>query len=188
MNETVFDIEKLREIALDQYGYATTAQAAEVGVSNPSLSMLVKRGRLKRVAFGVYRVPQVAPTIFDRYMLALLWTGCDEAALSHETALDAYEVCDVNPTAIHVTVSARRRIRRKDGEGYKVHYETMRDEQIGWWNGMRCVRLATAIEQCAREGTPWYLLEQAIENGRKRGLLLKKDAERLTALNGGLRG
>ena len=107
MNEVVFDIDRLREVALDQYGFVTTAQAEEAGVSAPSLAMLVKRGRLERVVRSVYRVPQVPPSSFDRFMLALLWTGCDEAALSHETALDAYDVCDVNPTSIHVVVDGR---------------------------------------------------------------------------------
>ena len=46
MNEVVFDIDRLREVALDQYGFVTTAQAEEAGVSAPSLAMLVKRGRL----------------------------------------------------------------------------------------------------------------------------------------------
>lgn len=179
MKEYAFDIERLREIALDQYGYVTTAQAEEVGVSKPSLSLLVKRNRLERVVRSVYRVPQMTPTSYDRFMLALLWTGYEEAALSHETALDAYEVCDVNPAAIHVTVGAARRIRKKGGEGYVVHYEDLDKGSIGWWEGMRCVKLAVAIEQCAMSGTPSYLLEQAIENGKKTGLLTKKDAERL---------
>ena len=173
MNEVVFDIDRLREVALDQYGFVTTAQAEEAGVSAPSLAMLVKRGRL------------VPPSSFDRFMLALLWTGCDEAALSHETALDAYDVCDVNPTSIHVVVDGGRRIRRKGGEGYAIHYETVDAKQVGWWEGMRCVKLATAIEQCAATGTPRYLLEQAVENGRKRGLLGKREAERFEATVGG---
>lgn len=185
MNEVVFDIDRLCEVALDQYGFVTTAQAEEAGVSAPSLAMLVKRGRLERVVRSVYRVPQVPPSSFDRFMLALLWTGCDEAALSHETALDAYDVCDVNPTSIHVVVDGGRRIRRKGGEGYAIHYETVDAKQVGWWEGMRCVKLATAIEQCAATGTPRYLLEQAVENGRKRGLLGKREAERFEATVGG---
>lgn len=182
MNEMVFDIEKLRAEALDQHGYVTAAQAADVKVTPSSLSMLVKRGRLSRVAHGVYRVPQVAPTSFDRFMLALLWTGCEEAALSHETALDAYGVCDVNPTAIHVVVGASRRIRRSGGEGYVVHRQDIPDCQVGWWEGMRCVKLAVAIQQCFDAGTPRYLLVQAVENGRRKGLLTMSDTRRLERL------
>ena len=184
MTEIMFDIERLREIALDQYGYVTTAQALEAGVSKPSLSMLVKRNRLERAVRSVYRVPQVEETSFDRFMLALLWTGVPEAALSHETALDAYDVCDVEPNAIHVVVGTKRRLRKSGGEGYVIHYQNLKKSQIGWWKGMRCVKLATAIEECMIDGIPSYLLEQAISNGRKLGLITKRDAEHLEARMG----
>ncbi|MEG0322859.1 MAG: type IV toxin-antitoxin system AbiEi family antitoxin domain-containing protein [Raoultibacter sp.] len=179
MIEIAFDIERLRDIALDQYGYVTTAQAIGAGVSKQSLSMLTKRTRIERVTHGVYRIPQVAPTRYDRFMLALLWTGVPEAALSHETALDAYDVCDVNPTAIHITVNSTRRIRRKGGSGYVLHRQDLAKSQIAWWEEMRCVKLPVAIEQCIENGTPTYLISQAIENGRKRGLLTKDDETRL---------
>lgn len=179
MQEIAFDIDRLREVAMDQYGYVTKAQATDAGVSKQSLSMLVKRDRIERVAHGIYRIPQVAPTRYDRFMLALLWTGASEAVLSHETALDAYDVCDVNPTAIHVTVNSTRRIRRGGGVGYAVHHQGLDKSQLGWWEGMRCVKLAVAIEQCIATGTPTYLISQAIENGRKRGLLTKDNEMRL---------
>ena len=180
MKEIVWNIEALRDIALDQYGYVTTQQALDAGVTKPTLSKLMKRDRLERVAHGVYRVPQVAPTTRDRYMLALLWTGAPEAVLSHETALDAYEVSDINPTTIHVTVDKSRRIRREGGQGYKLHYETLQKDQIGWWEEIPTVKLATAIWQCIEMGTPSYLIDQAIENGRKQGRLLQREVESLT--------
>ena len=72
-------------------------------------------------------------TQYDPYMLAVLWTGADEACLSHDTALDAYEVCDINPDRIHLTVRPERRIRRAGGQGYVVHHESLTAEQVGWW-------------------------------------------------------
>lgn len=179
MEETKFDIEVLRGIALEQYGYVTTAQAVDAGVSKSNLSMLVKRDRIERVAHGVYRIPLVARTIFDRFMLALLWTGASEAVLSHETALAAFEVCDVNPIVIDVTVGKTRRIQRQGGEAYRIHYQNLDESQIGWWEGMRCVKLACAVEQCIDAGVATYLLVQAIDNGRKRGLITTCDEERL---------
>lgn len=164
---------------MEQYGYVTTAQALEEGVTKPALSMLVKRGRLERVAFGVYRVPQIAHTQYDRYMLAILWTGVSEAVLSHETALDAYAVCDINPTAIHVTVNRERRIRRSGGDGYVVHHQTVDPKQVGWWEGIPIVKLSTAIDQCIDSGVPSYLLDQAITQGARRGLLVGDTPQQL---------
>jgi predicted transcriptional regulator of viral defense system len=179
MKEIAFDIDRLRDVALEQYGYVTTAQAADAGVTKQSLSMLVRRERIERVCHGIYRVPQVAPTSFDRFMLALLWTNAPEAALSHETALDTYDACDVNPTQIDVTIGRARRIRRSGGSGYAIHHQDLERYQLGWWEGMRCVKLQTAIEQCIVAGTPTYLLDQAIENGRNRGLITAHDRKTL---------
>lgn len=62
MEGTLLNIDKLRETALDQCGYITTAQANSVGVTKAALSMMLKRGRLWRVAHGVYEVPQMPVT------------------------------------------------------------------------------------------------------------------------------
>lgn len=182
MTQIVFDIEKLREAAAEQFGFITAAQAVRASVSRPSLAMMVKRGRLERVCRGVYRVPQSEPTVHDRFMVALLWTGCDEAVLSHETALESFDVCDVNPTGIHIAVGKDRRIRRTGGEGYALHYEEIAEEERDWWEGAPRVKLATAIEQCICTNTASYLLDQAIENGLKLGLISHSDAERLSRL------
>jgi predicted transcriptional regulator of viral defense system len=179
MIEQVTSIDKLREIALDQYGYVTFAQAMGSGVSQPAVSMLVKRQRLRRVAQGVYRVPQIAPTKYDNYMLALLWTGVPEACLSHDTALDLYEVCDINPSEIHITVSKKRRIKRKGGDGYILHKQDLEPSQISWFEGMQMVTLPQAILQCIQNGAPSHILNQAMNNGKKRGLLPGDDMDNL---------
>ena len=47
--------------------FVTTAQALDEGVSKATLSKLAARGRIERVAHGVYRVPQVPADRFDRF-------------------------------------------------------------------------------------------------------------------------
>lgn len=131
---------------------------------------------------GVYLIPQVPVTHYGRFMLAVLWTGVPEAVLSHDTALDLYQVCDINPTMVHMTVNKIRRIKRRGGEGYLVHHENLEIGQISWWEGLPIATLATAIRQSITDGTPTYLLEQALENGRKKGLLIKEEAAQLDLL------
>ena len=181
MKEIVTNIDMLREIALDQYGYVTLAQARDAGVTQPAIAMLTRRGRLDKVAHGVYRVPQVPPTQNDRYMLAVLWTGVPEACLSYDTALEVYEVSDINPATIHVAVAKRRRINRAGGEGYTLHHTDLAPEQITWWEGIPTVRLPLAIEQCIDEGVPVYLIRQALERAPQKGLLLLEKQASLAA-------
>ena len=170
------DTEKLREVALDQYGYVTTAQAEEAGVTRHSLAALVKRNRLERIAHGLYRVSQVPETRYDAFMGAVLWTGAPEAVLSHETALDAYEVCDINPDKIHVSVKRGRRISKTGGDGYAIHTQNVDQDQRTWWHRIPVVTLPCAIEQCIVTDVPTYLVRQAIENGKRKRLLSAEEA------------
>ncbi|WP_292834590.1 type IV toxin-antitoxin system AbiEi family antitoxin domain-containing protein [Microbacterium sp.] len=176
----VTKLEMLREIALDQHGFVTTAQALTEGVSHAELSTMVARGRLEHVAHGVYRVPQVAATEFDQYHLAALWTGAPEACLSHDTALAAWDISDINPNRIHLTVSRHRRLRRAGGETYVMHYEDLDPSQVTWWEGIPIVTVTTAIDQGIASGVPTYLLRQAIERAGRTSLLLIAERERLT--------
>ncbi len=164
--------EVLRQEAVEQHGYISRAAALRAGVSPHALRLLVDRGRLERVAHGVYRDPTVPATGNDLLHLAVLWTGVEDACLSHETALAAFDLGDVNPDRIHVTVPAHHyRLRRRGGEAYEVHYENLDPEQVGWFDQIPTVTPATAIAQCTAYGTPSYLLRQAIDAGRKAGRL-----------------
>lgn len=173
-------LERLREVALDQHGFVTTAQALEEGVSNAELATMVARDRLERVVHGVYRVPQVAETEFDQYQLAVLWTGLPEACLSHDTALAVWDVSDINPDRIHLTVARRRRIRRAGGERYVVHYEDVEPTHVTRWQGVRTVDVSTAIDQAITSGVPTYLIRQALERGGRTSRLPAGERDRLT--------
>ncbi len=177
----VTKLERLREVALDQHGFVTTAQALEEGVSHAEMSTMVARDRLERVVHGVYRVPQVAETEFDQYQLAVLWTGASEACLSHETALSAWEVSDINPDRIHLTVARRRRIRRAGGELYVVHHQDLDARQVTRWQGIPTANVPTAIVQCIASGVPTYLIRQALERAGRTSRLPTADAEQLAS-------
>ncbi len=168
--------DELWEQASAQHGFVTAQQAADLGITKGALQMLVQRDTLDRAAFGVYRFPKYPVGEHDHLMLAVLWTRAPEAALSHETALDAYGISDINPNRIHVTVGKQRRLRRTGGEQYVVHYEDLDAKQVGWWQEIPTVTVRTAIEQCLDADTPTYLLRQAIDRGHAQGYL--KAAER----------
>lgn len=172
--------DQLWDVAASQHGFATAAQARDLGITQMALQMLVARGTLERASQGVYRFPRFPASQYDHLALAVLWTRAPEACLSHETALDAYGLSDVNPNVIHVTVAKGRRLRRADGEDYRVHYEDLAPERVGWWQEIPTVTAATAIEQCIADGTPTYLLRQAIENGHAGGYLRTDERDHLT--------
>lgn len=175
-------IDILREIALDQHGYITTAQAEDAGVTKYTLSKLASRKRINRVAYGVYSIPYLPTDRFDNLMLAVLWTGVDNAAISHESALELYEVCDINPRTISVTVPKGVRIKRKGGEGIVLLYENLTTNKKAWRESIPTVKLSHAIKQCIEAGTATYLLEQAIEQGFQKGFLKPSEIQELIEL------
>ena len=140
MIEVKTNIDKLRGIALDQYGYVTASQALDAGVGRAALSMLKKRGRVELVAHGVYRVPQVPPTELDRFMLAVLWTGAEEAALA------ASEVSAAEEEVVVTKEGGEMYVMLKSGELVAVEIpeitEVTKEEEKGfdkfcnWWNGL----------------------------------------------------
>jgi len=177
----VTKLERLREVAIDQHGFVTTAQALIEDVSHAELSTMLARGRLERAAHGVYRVPQVPETEYDQYQLAVLWTGAPEACLSHDTALQAWDISDINPDRIHLCVARRRRLRRAGGELYVIHHDDLDAKQITWWQGIPTVTVPIAIGQCVASNVPSYLIRQALERAGHTSLLPAAKRERLTA-------
>lgn len=137
------------------------------------LTYLLKHDRIERPRRGVYHIPQVPATRFDGLRLALLWTGNGEAVLSHETALELYDVCDIVPDLIHVTVPLAHRIAKSDADVYAVHRERITAEEKAWVEELPVVTLAKAIDQCIDAGTPIYLVRQAIKGGLAKGLITK---------------
>jgi predicted transcriptional regulator of viral defense system len=182
MGEAVTALERLREVGLDQHGFVTTAQAGDEAVSRASLRMMVRRGRLEQVSRGVYRVPQVPATPYDSFMKAVLWSGFPEACLSHDSALDAWEISDINPAKVHVTVGAKRRIVREIPSGYVIHREDLRPGQVTRWEGIPTVTAGTAIRQCLASGVPTYLIRQALERSARTGIVPAGEREELTRL------
>jgi predicted transcriptional regulator of viral defense system len=164
--------QQLWEVALDQHGFITTDDARALGIAPHTLRFLAQRGTLRREAHGVYRFERFPASNADDYMQAVLWTGQPQAALSHETALDLLELADVNPDRVHVTVPVGARVRRQGGERIVVHEEDLRAEDIGWWQGIRCVTELKTIKQVIEAGaTQVHLVRQAVETARARGAI-----------------
>ena len=167
--------EKLWDVALEQHGFVTSSDARDLGLTRGELPQLAYRGKIARVAQGVYRFTEFPTSPDDEYALALLWTGNKQAVLSHDTALDVYNLCDINPNSIHITVPKSVRIQRAGGTGYILHRENLTPDRVGWWNGLPTVTERTALEQGVESGVPTYLLSQAIATARARGRISADD-------------
>lgn len=158
------------EIAADNYGIVTAAQAKEAGVSDKEMCAISKRGRIYRIGHGVYRLVDYIPTPYDPYADAVALCG-PEAYLYGESVLAMLGLAPTNPTRLFV--ASPRRVRRKlpasirlawiPGGGKPVSYE-----------GIRAQRVSEAIRACRGTMMPERLL-QAADTARNKGLLGKAE-------------
>lgn len=170
----------LVEVAADQHGLFTLADARGVGYADNSVAQMARRGRLARVSQGVYRIPFLPPGPLAGYMEAALWPVGARGVLSHATALDLWEVCDINPGKIHVTVSQEHRPQRQIPKAYTIHREDLVETEVTAIEGIPVVTLERAIHECATDHLGADLIEQAVRRGRETGLLSSSSADRLT--------
>lgn len=172
---------RLIELAAEQYGYVTQADARGLGIPAARLVNMKARGLLEHRGTGVYRVPLIPPTALDPYMEATLWPYGVRGVLSHETALDRYELSDVNPDKIHITVPRHHRVRRAVPAQYVLHREDLRAQDTTAHEGIPVVTAARAIRQCHASHLRPSLIAQAIDDGARAGYLTQREAEQLRA-------
>ncbi len=134
----------LLDRAQEQYGYLTPADARKLDIDPSQLRLMAARGTLEHLGRGLYRMPAVPATSLDAYMEAVLWSG-RQGVLSHETALDLYELCEVNPAAIHLTVPQGFRTRKAVPAVYRLHRLNLTTENVGWYEGIPVVTPRQAI-------------------------------------------
>lgn len=169
----------LYELAEDQNGYFTRAQAKEAGVTRPTLSKMVRRGELERVSWGVYRLVRFPPSPNDPYVAATLWPLNVRGVISHESALTLYGLSDVNPAKVHLTLPRSFRLQRDVPKGMVIHRADLNDEEIGLHDGIPITRPERTIRDCHVADLGPALIRQAIADGARTGYLQRKDAEAL---------
>lgn len=169
-------------LALEQHGVFTVEQARAAGVKAPALFEMVKRERLEKLAYGLYRDPAVPETRLTPYVTAVLWPKGTTGVLSHETALALMDLSDANPAKIHLTVPKKHRPRRRQPPAEVVlHFADVDSNEVGSVEGLPVTTAARTIRDCAAANIGPALLRQALEDGRRKGWLPAADADALAA-------
>ncbi len=166
-------------LAEDQMGYVTTTQAAQAGVRPMTLVMMARRGTLERVSQGVYRLIDFPGHPLAQYMQATLWPYEQRGVLSHETALALYELSDVDPPRIHITVPAEYRIQRRVPAYLVIHRADLPASDVTTFERMPITTPARAIRDCIATHVGPAIAGQAIEDGVRSGRLTRTVAAAL---------
>ena len=173
----------LYDIAEGQLGYFTTAQAREAGLHPVRLVQLHRHGDIERVSRSVYRLTRYPISPLGPYMEAALWPQVRrpgaQATVSHESALAIFELSDVNPAKVHITLPHTFRIRRTLPRHLVLHYADLKPQDIRQVEGVRVTTAARTIRDVHAAHLGPALVRQAITDGRKTGHLTFDEADRL---------
>jgi predicted transcriptional regulator of viral defense system len=165
----------VREIALDQYGYVTTRDAADAGIPAVELRKLAARGAVTNVAYGLYRLTDARPTEYDQCAEALLRVG-DGAYLRGDAVLALHQLALVNPRRIRI--GAPRRVRAVLPEFIDLHEEVVPDEDLTVYEGLRATTVARALLDCRGQVMTERLLDAA-KQAKAEGLLTGREHVRV---------
>jgi predicted transcriptional regulator of viral defense system len=164
------DHDALYHLAEQQAGYFTARQGARAGFSGERLSDYSKNGRYQRVAHGVYRLTQFPSSRFEDLFVA--WLKCGpKSAISHESALALYDLSDVLPGEVHVTVPRTASRRRK---GIRLHTNRLSPTNVVKREGLRVTSVPRTIADVTKAGLSEDHVARAIREALGRGLTTRQ--------------
>lgn len=178
-NHTKYD--NLYEIAEQQAGYFTAAQARQAGFSQRLLTYYVAQHRFRRIRSGVYRLVQFPASPHEDLFVAWLAAGSN-AVISHESALALYGLSDVLPREIHVIIPRTASRRRR---GIRLHTNQLVGGDVTTYAGLTVTTVPRTIAHVAASGLGDDLIIQAIHEATARGLVSKADLLQMAAQQGG---
>ncbi len=173
MNDmTPLDYAALYAHASAQAGYFTTTQAREHGISGRALAHHATRGRFRRVRRGLYRFRDYPSSLHEEVVAAWLSMGADRSVVSHDTALDLYDLTDLIPSSVHLIVPrAQRGLHPPTGVTLHTTTRLLRDDEVTIREGVRLTTPERTLLDLAEGGTGLEHVERGIQNALARGWL-----------------
>jgi predicted transcriptional regulator of viral defense system len=164
--------EVLGRIAESQTGYVTTKQAEQAGFHRKALRHHAREGgRLEHAGRGLYRLRFYPSSPFDHVAAAWMLTGAEIAVVSHESALELYDLSDVIPSKVHLTLPRRYR-HRKPLAGVRLHYprKPLAGGEVRRVNGLPTTSVERTILDSLEAGTQPEQIEMAVRQAVERAL------------------
>lgn len=168
----------LFQIADSQMGHFTSQQAEKAGISNKNHAYHVKVGHWKRVMRGIYRLSNYPLSDNEELMVWFLWSknreDIPQGVFSHETALDIYNLTDINPPQIHMIVPREFKRLNPIPKVIKLHRNILKKSEIKSYQGMKITTPLRTLQDLAKKGSisPEFL-SVAVNEAMKKGLVTK---------------
>lgn len=158
----------LEAFALLQNGYFHRRDAHAYGLSDALLSYHTRTGRFERTLPAVYRLSIAPLDVGDNFVQAWVWSAY-RGALSHETALYMYELSDVCPSRLFLTLPSGP-IPTAVPQTYRVSVASLPADEVQCYMGMQVTVPARSIVDAARAGTDPHQVIAAVAQAVERRL------------------
>jgi predicted transcriptional regulator of viral defense system len=171
---------RLYEIAERQQGFFTTKEAKAAGFAENTHPYHVQAGNWIREHRGIYRLASFPRGERPDLMLWSLWSrNRKEAAqgiYSHQTALSLYDLSDVMPAKLHMTVPKGFRRNSEIPRVLVLHFADLPQSDIGAVHGMHVTKpIRTILDLLGGGEVPLAILRQALRAGLQRGLIRRNE-------------
>ncbi|MFG1923710.1 hypothetical protein [Cryptosporangium sp. NPDC048952] len=165
--------EALWQLASQQRGYFTAAQALKVGYSYQAQHFHVRQGNWGRVDRGVFRLGEYnyLPSEADDYLVQWYLWGKEQAVVSHLSALSVHEIGIANPADIHLTVPPGFRQR---SSAVVLHFAELATTDVEQRLGYRITTPLRAIAECSSAGADQDVVDSAVADLLSRGEVTRK--------------
>lgn len=163
-----------------QQGYFTTKQAVEAGYPDNTHPYHVKNGDWLREYRGIYRLAHFPTTDHPDLMFCYLWSRNrkeePQGVFSHDTALSLYDLSDLNPAKIHMSVPFDFRRSAPIPKILVLHKSTLTEGDVREMAGFKVTRPARAVLDLLKDSVVSEdFIVQAIEEGLQSGKIIKKE-------------
>lgn len=170
----------LFKIADRQQGYFTSRQAEESGYYRSHFQRYIDAGEWLKEMRGIYRLARYPVTERPELVIWSLWSqnrrGENQGTWSHETALDIYEVSDVMPSKMHLTVPNAFRKGIAIPKVLTLHYADLKEDEVRRQQGYRVTTpIRTLIDILTDGKLSTDLIAQAINDALKLGLISRNE-------------
>ncbi len=157
--------------AATQSGFFTAGQALDAGYSYPAQKYNADRGSWVRVGHGLYRLADWPVGAHDDLVRWSLWAR-GRAVVSHETALSVYDLGDVNPARVHLTVPSNF---RPTAPGVVLHKGAVAGDDVREYEGFRITTPLRSLLDVAVGDLELGLLTGAIQDALDHGMVVRRD-------------
>ncbi len=163
---------QLFQVAESQQGYFTSADAKRLGYDYPHQFFHVKRGNWVRVDHGIYRLKKFPAAPHEDLMRWWLWSR-KKAVISHETAAALYELGDLLPSKIHLTVPPE--FRKRPPKHLVLHRARLLKSEIEKRDDLLVTTPLRTVLDLARAHLDDERLSAVTHGAIQKGLLHRKD-------------